>query len=196
MTLTGVSASGVGDGALSVTLSGIPAGWTVKDGAVVLSNGAGFAAADLGLLVVTAPDQGGESAFLTLTVSRSEGDTTGVHARSNLAARRLAELTVLGSTTVCRVSVVFFLMIRRPPRSTLFPYTTLFRSSGIPAGWTVKDGAVVLSNGAGFAAADLGLLVVTAPDQGGESAFLTLTVSRSEGGRAGEEGRSRRSPYP
>src|SRR3712207_7915043 len=29
----------------------------------------------------------------------------------------------------------FFLMIRRPPRSTLFPYTTLFRSSGRqPAG--------------------------------------------------------------
>src|SRR5690606_41762586 len=25
-------------------------------------------------------------------------------------------------------SSVFFLMIRRPPRSTLFPYTTLFRS--------------------------------------------------------------------
>src|SRR6202021_2960865 len=27
-------------------------------------------------------------------------------------------------------SFVFFLMIRRPPRSTLFPYTTLFRSAG------------------------------------------------------------------
>src|SRR3712207_8689254 len=25
---------------------------------------------------------------------------------------------------------IFFLMIRRPPRSTLFPYTTLFRSRG------------------------------------------------------------------
>src|SRR3712207_8622631 len=25
---------------------------------------------------------------------------------------------------------MFFLMIRRPPRSTLFPYTTLFRSRG------------------------------------------------------------------
>src|SRR3712207_7422888 len=25
----------------------------------------------------------------------------------------------------------FFLMIRRPPRSTLFPYTTLFRSGGV-----------------------------------------------------------------
>src|SRR5262245_65794426 len=38
------------------------------------------------------------------------------------------------------VSFVFFLMIRRPPRSTLFPYTTLFRSGtqrarrGRPAG--------------------------------------------------------------
>src|SRR5256885_10402268 len=27
-----------------------------------------------------------------------------------------------------RLPFVFFLMIRRPPRSTLFPYTTLFRS--------------------------------------------------------------------
>src|SRR5256885_5781438 len=26
-------------------------------------------------------------------------------------------------------------MIRRPPRSTLFPYTTLFRSPDAPAGW-------------------------------------------------------------
>src|SRR5438270_6644471 len=29
--------------------------------------------------------------------------------------------------------VLFFLMIRRPPRSTLFPYTTLFRSAPRPA---------------------------------------------------------------
>src|SRR5207237_9201530 len=25
----------------------------------------------------------------------------------------------------------FFLLVRRPPRSTLFPYTTLFRSAGV-----------------------------------------------------------------
>src|SRR5256885_10444900 len=31
------------------------------------------------------------------------------------------------------VSFFFFLMIRRPPRSTLFPYTTLFRSLGAAA---------------------------------------------------------------
>src|SRR3712207_7923637 len=30
--------------------------------------------------------------------------------------------------------VFFFLMIRRPPRSTLFPYTTLFRSGRRPDG--------------------------------------------------------------
>src|SRR5256885_9928629 len=28
----------------------------------------------------------------------------------------------------CEFILFFFLMIRRPPRSTLFPYTTLFRS--------------------------------------------------------------------
>src|SRR2546430_16888681 len=33
----------------------------------------------------------------------------------------------------CMVLVFFFLMIRRPPRSTLFPYTTLFRSMVIGA---------------------------------------------------------------
>src|SRR3712207_7081635 len=31
-------------------------------------------------------------------------------------------------------SIFFFLMIRRPPRSTLFPYTTLFRSQDEEAG--------------------------------------------------------------
>src|SRR3989454_11231894 len=40
------------------------------------------------------------------------------------------------------VSFFFFLMIRRPPRSTLFPYTTLFRSR-----FRARDGAVaVLGN--------------------------------------------------
>src|SRR5438034_3705215 len=32
-----------------------------------------------------------------------------------------------------RILFFFFLMIRRPPRSTLFPYTTLFRSLKISA---------------------------------------------------------------
>src|SRR3712207_8078612 len=31
-------------------------------------------------------------------------------------------------------------MIRRPPRSTLFPYTTLFRSVGAALGWAPSPG--------------------------------------------------------
>src|SRR3712207_8643079 len=42
----------------------------------------------------------------------------------------------------------FFLMIRRPPRSTLFPYTTLFRSDdhlpGLPAGGQLEQDVRVL----------------------------------------------------
>src|SRR5260221_143881 len=37
------------------------------------------------------------------------------------------------STLTRTVSVFFFVMIRRPPRSTLFPYTTLFRSPPVVA---------------------------------------------------------------
>src|SRR2546422_4949414 len=33
---------------------------------------------------------------------------------------------------MAEVEHFFFLMIRRPPRSTLFPYTTLFRSGRVP----------------------------------------------------------------
>src|SRR2546426_6427110 len=46
------------------------------------------------------------------------------------------------------VPLFFFLMIRRPPRSTLFPYTTLFRSVAEPkakSAWEqVRDGSVDL----------------------------------------------------
>src|SRR5256885_3621920 len=38
----------------------------------------------------------------------------------------------LGRFYQCCLSSFFFLMIRRPPRSTLFPYTTLFRSEPNP----------------------------------------------------------------
>src|SRR3712207_9278890 len=36
--------------------------------------------------------------------------------------------------------IFFFLMIRRPPRSTLFPYTTLFRSAASPLSRTTGLG--------------------------------------------------------
>src|ERR1039457_6183377 len=37
----------------------------------------------------------------------------------------------LGSNGIRSSFVLLFVMIRRPPRSTLFPYTTLFRSEGL-----------------------------------------------------------------
>src|SRR5258708_33245824 len=71
----------------------------VKDGATVLGNGQGFAAADLGLLVVTAPDQGGESAVLTLTVSTAEGAGTSAVELLSVTASGVAELPLFGTTT-------------------------------------------------------------------------------------------------
>src|ERR1019366_2021347 len=44
-------------------------------------------------------------------------------------ARQVARRAMRPSPLAIRPkSTFFFLMIRRPPRSTLFPYTTLFRS--------------------------------------------------------------------
>src|SRR3712207_9269221 len=42
-------------------------------------------------------------------------------------------------------SIFFFLMIRRPPRSTLFPYTTLFRSNHLTQLMTVAAMEVPVS---------------------------------------------------
>src|SRR5476651_2226898 len=48
-------------------------------------------------------------------------------------------LTTCGSIAGRATAIIlfFFLMIRRPPRSTLFPYTTLFRSNYV---FLARDG--------------------------------------------------------
>src|SRR5256885_9730198 len=49
----------------------------------------------------------------------------------------------------------FFLMIRRPPRSTLFPYTTLFRSVWeLPAVTSFTDDSPGTVTGAGLSKTD------------------------------------------
>src|SRR3712207_7834041 len=53
-------------------------------------------------------------------------------------------------------------MIRRPPRSTLFPYTTLFRSVG-ELGHQAADGRVAFRQG--FGAADQGIGIARSEDQ-------------------------------
>src|SRR5688500_20296936 len=49
-------------------------------------------------------------------------------------------VSVLSLSTLFLLTLLFSLMMRRPPRSTLFPYTTLFRS---PGPRVVRDDAAV-----------------------------------------------------
>src|SRR5205814_8835679 len=55
------------------------------------------------------------------------------------------------------VVFVFFLLVRRPPRSTLFPYTTLFRSGVLAAGGNLPDirGATVPAGRLALGSAEL-----------------------------------------
>src|SRR2546430_16337672 len=66
--------------------------------------------------------------------------------RRLLLYRRRHILTMSGRVLFTMTAVLllsfFFLMIRRPPRSTLFPYTTLFRS---PTTERVSSGLAPLS---------------------------------------------------
>src|SRR3712207_2227673 len=77
----------------------------------------------------------------TCTRTRSEEHTSELQSRQYLVCRLLLEKkkiitrslpthNVKGTMHGVSTFLFFFLMIRRPPRSTLFPYTTLFRSMG------------------------------------------------------------------
>src|SRR3712207_8481230 len=65
--------------------------------------------------------------------------------------------------------IFFFLMIRRPPRSTLFPYTTLFRSYL----------AYILNNNTDGTLSDY--LIKQGLSDSGISAQATANVSRNRG---------------
>src|SRR3712207_9111118 len=104
--------------------------------------------------------------------------------------------------------VFFFLMIRRPPRSTLFPYTTLFRSRNVDAralgpssdgrgvdrvGGRVTNSSPALARRAGLTprrnvlrqgVAELGGVVVREVD------LVALAVETEADGGVGEIGRA------
>src|SRR3989454_9789762 len=111
-------------------------------------------------------------------------------------------------------------MIRRPPRSTLFPYTTLFRSRGVPdLGFEAERlGRLAVAAGLrGVVASGHELALLRemlgpdawivgpgvrapgdAPDDQGRTIAVADAVGRGAGAgerRGGEEGRSRGSPY-
>src|SRR3712207_8715833 len=63
---------------------------------------------------------------------------------------------LLRGRSVILYCLFFFLMIRRPPRSTLFPYTTLFRSIGVVVPQLDNPVFSAAIHGAEIAAARLG----------------------------------------
>src|SRR2546428_12285507 len=99
-------------------------------------------------------------------------------------------------------------MIRRPPRSTLFPYTTLFRSAAVSANHKTKiygeanpalDATVsgtVLGDALNYS-----LATTATPSSGVGDYPISVTLgsnpnyNRSEERRVGKECRSRWSPY-
>src|SRR2546429_7191513 len=68
----------------------------------------------------------------------------------------------------------FFLMIRRPPRSTLFPYTTLFRSR------LERGGAAAWRR-----------LSARRPHRGTDVSWLPTATARQRGGRGTRDGPGR-----
>src|SRR5256886_10142225 len=83
-----------------------------------------------------------------------------------------------------KFSLFFFLMIRRPPRSTLFPYTTLFRSVTLRA--TPAAGSV-FTGWSGGGCSGTALCTVTVAGATSVSAdfgvaTVTLTVARTGSG--------------
>src|SRR3712207_1428538 len=74
----------------------------------------------------------------------------------------------------------FFLMIRRPPRSTLFPYTTLFRSALCATG---AAGAAAAAGGAGSSSSIQSFRVPLASRNSRIPPSSTWTASRTTSGR-------------
>src|SRR5690242_21221801 len=64
--------------------------------------------------------------------------------------------------------LLFFLMIRRPPRSTLFPYTTLFRSMEFSWQRTIEDRAL--------APVPIGVLATQKITAGAAQAFIGALI--------------------
>src|SRR5207249_4360543 len=150
-----IAVSGDGDDvftAAPATVTGIPAGWTLYDGSTGSEErrvGAECSASDLGALRITATDQGGETAVLTLTVTSREGasgpsatgsETLTVTAFGVAAAPTFSGRKVFsGSEEPGSTSTLSGIAVSGDGDDvfTAAPATV----TGIPAGWTLYDGS-------------------------------------------------------
>src|SRR5258705_232389 len=74
---------------------------------------------------IALPSEEHRSAFQSLRPIACHVQLVRRHKQAEARSHITTDAKVSGRS---RVRCYFFLMIRRPPRSTLFPYTTLFRS--------------------------------------------------------------------
>src|SRR5207302_353132 len=178
-----------------VTISGVPSGWSLRgDGAASITGGSWIVGSgDLAGLALVAPSSiEGETFTLSVTASESAVGPTGLLTAAATATfvvsvTDVAEAPTFSGPTVFSGS--------EEPGSTITlsgiavsgdgdDILSAATVTGIPSGWTLYDGATALGAPGGtatFAAGDIGALRITAPDQGGETAVLTLTVTSREG---------------
>src|SRR3989454_990136 len=150
-------------------------------------------------VTVQAPAPGATGVPLNTTVTASFSKAMNAASITTATFR----LRAAGSTADAPAMVtVFFLMIRRPPRSTLFPYTTLFRSATVTAAVTDAIGTPLGADSLwSFTTNVPPTVTVQAPAPGATGVPLNTTVTasfskaRSEERRVGKECRSRWSPY-
>src|SRR5260221_551731 len=91
----------------------------------------------------------------------------------------LTGATVVDSLTgqdISGVTLSFFLMIRRPPRSTLFPYTTLFRSNA-GSDHDIDNTATADSNETNSVNDSVEVPLVYAPSIAIDKVFINVTGS-------------------
>src|SRR5438128_1804002 len=98
-------------------------------------------------MAVTAPDQGGERAPLTLTVRTAEGAGTRVVDLLRVTGSGVAELPVFGATTAWSGSEEGPITLSGLTATGDADDGLSATLSGIPAGWTVRAGAGGVANG-------------------------------------------------
>src|SRR3989454_96706 len=128
-------------------------------------------------VTVQAPAPGATGVPLNTTVTASFSKAMNAASITTATFR----LRAAGSTADAPAMVtVFFLMIRRPPRSTLFPYTTLFRSATVTAAVTDAIGTPLGADSLwSFTTNVPPTVTVQAPAPGATGVPLNTTVTAS-----------------
>src|SRR5258706_606164 len=122
---------------------------------------------------VTATDTAGNATTQTVSLAINNLDEEAPTFTSGTTASAINANTGTGQMVYDANATFFFLMIRRPPTPTLFPYTTLFRSFSIDAG----TGEVTLTGNPNYEGQSSYSFDVTATDTAGNATTQTVSLA-------------------